>query len=107
MLFDTFTVSTLGGDSQMFVPNSAGLSWLDEKHLLFSQIKGSGIHMGIVTSDRDRSNLREIYFPSLERGMAHFSWLSPDGKWILLEEMNPSWGPCRHCAVFRAVRQED
>jgi hypothetical protein len=94
-LFDTYTVSTLGGNSQLFLPNSAGLSWLDDKHLLFSQIKGPGIHMGIVTSDSDRSGLREIYFPSLERGMAHYSHLSPDRKWILLEEMNPVWGPCR------------
>jgi Tol biopolymer transport system component len=94
-LFDTYTVSTLGGDSQLFLPNSAGLSWLDDKHLLFSQIKGGGVHLGIVTSDSDRSGLREIYFPSLERGMAHYSYLSPDRKWILLEEMNPVWGACR------------
>ena len=94
-LFDTYTVSTLGGDSQLFLPNSAGLSWLDDKHLLFSQIKGDGVHMGIVTSNADRSGLREIYFPSFERGMAHYSYLSPDRKWILLEEMNPEWGPCR------------
>ncbi|HEX5229209.1 MAG TPA: protein kinase [Bryobacteraceae bacterium] len=94
-LFDTFTVPTLGGDSRLFLPNAAGLSWLDDKHLLFSQIKGGGVHMGIVTADADRSGLREIYFPSLERGMAHYSYLSPDRKWILLQEMNPAWGPCR------------
>ena len=93
-LFDTYTVSTFGGDSQRFLPNSAGLSWLDERHLLFSQIK-TGIHMGIVTANADRSSLREVYFPSLERGMAHYSYLSPDRKWILLQEMNPAWRPCR------------
>jgi serine/threonine protein kinase len=43
-LFDTYTVSTLGGDSELFLPNSAGLSWLDDRHLLFSQIK-SGVHI--------------------------------------------------------------
>jgi eukaryotic-like serine/threonine-protein kinase len=94
-LFDTYTVPTFGGDSQLFLPNSAGLSWLDDRHLLFSQVKGNGIHMGIVTANADRSNMREIYFPSFERGMAHYSYLSPDGKWVLIEEMNPSWGPCR------------
>jgi serine/threonine protein kinase len=94
-LFDTYSVSTFGGDSQLFLPNSAGLIWLDDQHLLFSQIKGGGIHMGVVTSNSDRSGLREIYFPSLERGMAHYSYPSPDRKWILLEEMNPAWGPCR------------
>jgi eukaryotic-like serine/threonine-protein kinase len=94
-LFDTYIVPTLGGDSQLFLPNSAGLSWLDDNHLLFSQIKGGGIHMGIVTSNTDRSATREIYYPSLERGMAHYSYLSPDKKWIVLQEMNPAWGPCR------------
>ena len=93
-LFQTYTVSTLGGDSELFLPNSAGLSWLDDGHLLFSQIK-SGIHMGIVTSKPDRSDLREIYFPAHERGMAHYSYLSPDKKWVLLAEMVSSFRPCR------------
>jgi eukaryotic-like serine/threonine-protein kinase len=93
-LFQTYTVSSLGGDSEPFLPNSAGLRWLDDGHLLFSQIK-SGIHMGIVTSKPDRSDLREIYFPAHERGMAHFSYLSPDKKWVLLAEMVDVFRPCR------------
>jgi eukaryotic-like serine/threonine-protein kinase len=93
-LFQTYTVSSLGGDSELFLPNSAGLSWLDDGHLLFSQIK-SGIHMGIVTSKTDRSDLREIYFPAHERGMAHYSYLSPDKKWVLLAEMISEFRPCR------------
>jgi eukaryotic-like serine/threonine-protein kinase len=93
-LFQTYIVSTLGGDSELFLPNSAGLSWLDDGHLLFSQIK-SGIHMGIVTSKPDRSDLREIYFPAHERGMAHYSYLSPDKKWVLLVEMIDVFHPCR------------
>jgi eukaryotic-like serine/threonine-protein kinase len=93
-LFQTYTVSTLGGDSELFLPNSAGLSWMDDGHLLFSQIK-SGIHMGIVTSKADRSDLREIYFPAHERGMAHYSYLSPDKKWVLLAEMISKFLPCR------------
>ena len=93
-LFQTYTVPSLGGDSELFLPNSAGLSWLDDGHLLFSQIK-SGIHMGIVTSKPDRSDLREIYFPAHERGMAHFSYLSPDKKWVLLAEMISTFRPCR------------
>jgi serine/threonine protein kinase len=93
-LFQTYTVSSLGGDSELFLPNSAGLSWLDDGHLLFSQIK-SGIHMGIVTSKPDRSDLREIYFPAHERGMAHYSYLSPDKKWVLLAEMISEFRPCR------------
>ena len=71
-----------------------GLSWLDDGHLLFSQIK-TGIHMGVVTSKPDRSDLREIYFPAHERGMAHYSYLSPDKKWVLLVEMIDEFRPCR------------
>jgi eukaryotic-like serine/threonine-protein kinase len=93
-LFETYTVSSLGGDSELFLPNSAGLGWLDNGHLLFSQIK-SGIHMGIVTSKPDRSDLREIYFPAHERGMAHYSYLSPDKKWVLLAEMVDVFHRCR------------
>ena len=93
-LFDTYTVSSLGGDSALFLPNSGGLSWLDKDHLLFSQVK-AGVHMGIVTARADRSDLREIYYPVKERGMAHYSYLSPDGKWVLLAEMDPAWQPCR------------
>jgi len=92
--FETYTVSTLGGDSKLFLPNSAGLSWLDDGHVLFSQIK-TGIHMGIVTSKPDRSDPREIYFPAHERGMAHYSYLSPDKKWVLLAEMVSEFRACR------------
>ena len=93
-LFETYTVSSLGGDSQLMFPNAAGLSWLDDRHLLFSQIK-TGVHMGVVTSSADRSGLREIYYPARERGMAHYSYLSPDKKWVLLAEMDPQWHRCR------------
>jgi serine/threonine protein kinase len=92
--FETYTVPTLGGDSKLFLPNSAGLSWLDDGHVLFSEIK-TGIHMGIVTSKPDRSDLREIYFPAHARGMAHYSYLSPDQKWVLLAEMISEFRPCR------------
>jgi eukaryotic-like serine/threonine-protein kinase len=92
--FQTYSVSSLAGDSQLMLPNSAGLSWLDDQHLLFSQIK-SGVHMGIVTARADGSEPREIYFPVQDRGMAHYSYLSPDRKWVLLVEMDPQWGPCR------------
>ncbi len=93
-LFETYTAPSAGGDSRLMFPNSAGLSWLDDHHLLFSEIK-TGVHMGIVTSNSDRSGLREIYFPAEERSMAHYSYLSPDKKWVLLAEMNPAWQSCR------------
>ncbi|HTS51142.1 MAG TPA: protein kinase [Bryobacteraceae bacterium] len=93
-LFHTYAVSSLGGDSQLMLSNAAGLGWLDGRHVLFSQVK-SGVHMGIVTGLSDRSELREIYFPAKDRGMAHYSYLSPDRKWVLLVEMDPAWQPCR------------
>lgn len=92
--WDTFTVSTLGGDSKLFLPDASGLSWLDQHRLLFSEIK-TGIHMGIVTEREDRSEHREIYFPAEQRRMAHYSYPSPDRKWILVAEMNPQWQQCR------------
>ncbi len=92
--FRTYVVSSLGGDSELLLPNSGGLHWLDDGRLLFSEFK-SGIHMGLVTSKPDRSDLREIYFPAHERGMVHYSYLSPDKKWVLLVEMIDSFRACR------------
>ncbi|HUA18488.1 MAG TPA: hypothetical protein VMB25_07065, partial [Bryobacteraceae bacterium] len=94
-LFQTYTVSALGGDSELLLQNAAGLTWLDNSRVLFSQINGPGVHMGIVTSRTDGSDQRVIYFPALDRGMAHYSYLSPDRKSVLLAEMNPAWQPCR------------
>jgi Tol biopolymer transport system component len=51
--------------------------------------------MGIVTATRNRSEYRRIYFPEDQRMMAHFSFPSPDRKWLLVSEMNPVWQPCR------------
>jgi eukaryotic-like serine/threonine-protein kinase len=92
--FRSYSVTSLGGDSEPMLSNSAGLSWLDDNHLLFSRIK-TGVHMGIVTGRPDGSDLREIYFPAVDRRMAHYSYLSPDRKWVLLAEMDPIWHPCR------------
>ena len=94
--FATYTVSVLGGESHLLMQNAAGLVWLGPHQVLFSQIR-SGIHMGIVTSTITRAGLREIYFPSHERGMAHYSFPSPDRQWALVVEMNGDgyWAPCR------------
>jgi eukaryotic-like serine/threonine-protein kinase len=93
--FQTYTVSPLGGDPQLFLQNAAGLTWLDNGRLLFSQVQGKGVHMGVVTSKADGSDLREVYLPAHDRGMAHYSYLSPDGKWVLMVEMIDHWIPCR------------
>jgi serine/threonine protein kinase len=94
--FVTMEVPVLGGEPHVFLPNSSSVSWIDGgKHLLFSEIK-QGLHMAVVTTDLSRGNSRDVYVPSDDRGMAHHSYLSPDGKWVLVVEMNGrgDFGPC-------------
>jgi Tol biopolymer transport system component len=93
--WDTWVVPVLGGEPRRMLPNASGLTWIPSQRLLFSEIK-SGVHMAIVATTESRSESRDIYVPPQERGMAHRSYLSPDGKWILLAEMdNTGWQPCR------------
>ena len=99
-LFSTYTVPVLGGEPHLLLNNAAGLVWLNQHQLLFSQTR-SGIHLGVVTATDKREGLREIYFPSHERGMAHYAYPSPDRHWALVVEMdgNGSWAPCRLVAL--------
>jgi DNA-binding winged helix-turn-helix (wHTH) protein/Tol biopolymer transport system component len=90
----TLTVSPLGGEPTLLLSNAAGLNWLDQHRVLFSQIE-SASHMGIVTATENRSDYRKIYFPQHQRMMAHFSNPSPDRHWALVAEMDPVWQPCR------------
>jgi DNA-binding winged helix-turn-helix (wHTH) protein/Tol biopolymer transport system component len=94
--WNTFATSPLGGEPSLLLANAAGLTWLDEQHLLFSEIR-SGVHMGIVTATASRAERHEVYFPSHERAMAHYSYASPDRRWALVIEMDhrPIWQPCR------------
>ena len=94
--FGTYTVSVLGGDSHLLLHNAAGLSWLDPGHLLFSRTH-SGVHLGVVTQSVTGDNYRELYFPPHERGMAHYSYASPDRRSALVVEMNGegNWAQCQ------------
>jgi Tol biopolymer transport system component len=93
--WNTMEVPVLGGEPRLMLPNATGLSWVDDKQLLYSTID-NGEHMGIVTSNESRSDERRIYFPVGGTGMAHRSSLSPDKKWILVVEMDGAgWLPCR------------
>jgi WD40 repeat protein len=52
--------------------------------------------MAIVTASESRAEARDLYVPPHERGMAHRSYLSPDGSSVLVIEMdNGEWLPCR------------
>jgi DNA-binding winged helix-turn-helix (wHTH) protein/Tol biopolymer transport system component len=94
--FATYTVSTFGGESHLLLKNAAGLSWLDRSHLLFSQARSGGIHLGVVTGTVTREDFRELYFPPNERAMAHYSYPSPNRKSALVVEMDAQggWAPC-------------
>jgi len=94
--WDSWQVPVRGGAPQPFLTNASGLVWLDNQRLLYSEIMGGGIHMGIVTSTENRTGSRSIYFPPLEGGMAHRSVPSPDRTQMLVVEMNGGeWLPCR------------
>ncbi len=93
--WDTWAVPVLGGNPRLMHPNTEGLTWIAPDHLLFSEVK-TGIHMAVVTATDTREQIRDIYVPQRDRGMAHRSALSPDHKWVLVAEMdNGGWLPCR------------
>ena len=88
------TVSVLGGESRELLTNASELTWVDGDRVMFSEFR-EGLHMPIVSSTESRSELRDVYVPASSNGMAHRSYLSPDGKWVLLAEMEDGWLPCR------------
>lgn len=98
--FSTYEVSSLGGEPQLLLHNAAGLVWLDPQRLLFSEAP-TGIHLSVVTSSITRGDKREIYSPAHERGMAHYTFPSPDRRWGIVVEMTGTgaWGPCRLVAL--------
>ena len=93
--WSTWVIPALGGEPRLMLPNAEGLTWIDARHLLFSEIK-SGLHMALVTSTETRDQSRDVYVPPSDRGMVHRSALSPDHKWVMIVEMdNGGWLPCR------------
>jgi len=95
--WNTWEVPVLGGEPHMLLPNASSLTWIEEgKRLLFSEIK-EGLHMAVVTTDESRGNSRDVYVPTGQRSMAHHSYLSPDGHWVLIVQMDSRGEilPCR------------
>jgi serine/threonine protein kinase len=96
--WDTWEVPVLGGEPHLMLPNASSLTWIDGgKRLLFSEIK-EGLHMVVVTTDEGRGQSRDVYTPVGGRSMAHHSYLSPDGRWVLIVEMD-SRGDIHQCRV--------
>jgi len=86
--WDTWEVPVLGGEPRLMLRNASSLTWIEGgRRLLFSEIK-SGLHMGVVTTDEGRGQSRDVYLPVGNRSMAHHSYLSPDGKWMLVVQMD-------------------
>jgi len=97
--WDTWEVPVLGGHPRRLLPNASGLIWVSRQKLLFSEkIRNSkGNHMKIVAAAESRAEARDVYVPMPRGAMAHRSYASPDGKWVLVAEMNDRgfWLPCR------------
>jgi eukaryotic-like serine/threonine-protein kinase len=96
--WDTWEVPVMGGEPRLMLRNASSLTWIEGgTRLLFSEIK-SGLHMGVVTTDEGRGQSRDVYLPVGERSMAHHSYLSPDGKWVLVVQMDEK-GEIVQCRV--------
>jgi hypothetical protein len=101
--WETWIVPVLGGqEPRRFLANSEGLTWIPEANqagaaqprVLFSEMTGKGITMAVVSSTESRSDPRTVF--TREGVMEHFSYLSPDGRQLLLAEMGfNGWLPCR------------
>src|SRR5215469_15011921 len=94
--WNTWVVPVRGGKPQLLLKNASGLEWCGRGQILFSEIK-KGVQMGIVAAGEDRVGARDVYLPADDAAMAHRSYPSPDGKWVLLVQMDGDhlWEPCR------------
>ena len=95
--WDTYEVPVLGGEPHLLLPNASSLTWIEDgKRLLFSEIR-EGLHMILVTTDEARGNRRDVYAPPGNRSMIHHSYLSPNGRSVLIVEMDSRGEilPCR------------
>jgi serine/threonine protein kinase len=94
--WDTWIVPALGGEPRPWLRNASGLTWTAPQQLMFSEI-GTDPHMGIAAADESGAHHRTVYLPAHEHAMTHRSYLSPDGKWVLLVQMDKdhAWASCR------------
>src|SRR5262245_38834377 len=96
--WSTWIVPTLRGTPRRWLHNASGLTWLPSGQLLFAEFKpGTMLHMAIVIGDEARTTTTDVYVPSNNRGRAHRAASSPDGKSVLVVEMDELgiWMRCR------------
>jgi eukaryotic-like serine/threonine-protein kinase len=97
--WDTWIVPVVGGAARRWLPNASGLAWSDKKTIVFSEVidRLEGNHMKVVAAEESRAGEHDVYVPSPRGAMAHRSFPSPDGKWVILSEMTDrgAWLPCR------------
>jgi len=64
--------------------------------------------MAVVTTDESRGQHRDVYLPPGERSMAHHSYLSPDGRWVLAVLMGDDGSilPCRVVAFGGGTQEQ-
>jgi Tol biopolymer transport system component len=97
---DTWIVPVAGGRPRRLLTNAEGLTWFRDAEgvgrVLFSEMTGLAGQMSIVAATDTRADARNVYVPPPPDGMAHRSYRSPDGQWMLVVEMDiHSWLPCR------------
>jgi Tol biopolymer transport system component len=94
-VWDTWIVGVGDRTPTFWLRNASGLSWVSDRRLVFSEIT-KGLHMKVVTANEGRDDVRPVYAPTSEQGMAHRSSVSPDGAWLLIAEMDAQvWLRCR------------
>jgi DNA-binding winged helix-turn-helix (wHTH) protein/Tol biopolymer transport system component len=91
--WDTWVVSIVGGEPQRWLRNVSDLVWTDQGQILFSERPSKAI----VAAAPDLSNRHIVYLPPNDRGVARRPAASPDGKWVLVAELNEygDWEQCR------------
>ena len=94
--WDTWTVPVSGGEPHLLLDNASGLNWSGTEKIVFAEIRKRP-SMGLVAADQNRLGQYDLYMPADAQGMAHIGYPSPDGKWVLVVEMDAdhSWMPCR------------
>ena len=98
-VWDTWVVPVGDRRPRLWLTNASGLAWVTDRHVLFSVIN-PGLHMNVVSANDSRDAIRVVYDPEREQGMAHRSYPSPNGAWVLIAEMiRPVWQPCRLVAM--------